>query len=417
MHRARSVPSLVVGLLLTLSAAAAEDVGRLSRSAGEAHRAADWPRFLELSRAIAAARPGLPAALVQLASAEARAGHPDEALRLLERVARMGLVVPAAQDEDFAALRPLRRFRRVVTRFERNARPAGRAAVAFRSGERGLIPEGLAFDPPRGRFLLGSVRQRTVYAVEQGALRPFARLPYGAFGMVADPARGALWVASTALPATSGFDAATERGRAALVRLDLATGAVAETHPAPAGDHSWGDVALGADGTVFVSDSRAPVIWALRDGTLAPFVEGPFVSLQGLAPSPDGRRLYAADYALGLFEVDLATRTVRALAAPRDACVGGIDGLYAVDARTLVGTQNGTTPRRIVRLRLAPDGRAIERVDVLLANHPELEEPTLGVVVNGAFHVNAAAQWDALGGGGQPDPAVLRDTVILRVPL
>ena len=44
-----------------------------------------------------------------------------------------------------------------------------------------------------------------------------------------------------------------------------------------------------------------------------------FVSLQGLDFSADGKTLYVADYANGLWRVDLATRTPTLLAAPARA--------------------------------------------------------------------------------------------------
>src|SRR6185436_7422889 len=50
-------------------------------------------------------RPRQPTYLYNLAGAEALTGHPEEALKWLQRVAAMGMALPAAQDDDFTSLR------------------------------------------------------------------------------------------------------------------------------------------------------------------------------------------------------------------------------------------------------------------------------------------------------------------------
>ena len=76
---------------------------------------------------------------------------------------------------------------------------------------------------------------------------------------------------------------------------------------AGAGGHALGDLAIGPRGDVFVTDSNDPVLYRLRPGadTLEALRESALSSLQGLAPSPDGRYLYLADYSHGLLRVDL----------------------------------------------------------------------------------------------------------------
>jgi len=141
----------------------------------------------------------------------------------------------------------------------------------------------------------------------------------------------------------------------------------------------------------------------------------PFVSLQGLALSADGKRIFVADYAKGVFAVDIESRRVRLLDAPRTAGILGIDGLYrAGDA--LIGVQNGSAPPRL--LRLVVDGERITSVEVLDAGHPSAPDPTLGVVVGDRFFYIGNSQWEAARPGGQMDPAVKpEDPVILQAEL
>jgi len=80
-------------------------------------------------------------------SAYALNGRPDEALDVLERVAKMGFDYPAAKDENLLSLRGSTRFPAVIERFAENAQTTGNPVLAFTLEESGLIPEGLAWDP------------------------------------------------------------------------------------------------------------------------------------------------------------------------------------------------------------------------------------------------------------------------------
>lgn len=349
------------------------------------------------------ARPQHPTLLYRLAIALEANGQREEAVRVLDRIATMGFVYPV--EKDF----PHARYAAVAKRFALNAKPIGTAKREFVIDRLGLIPEGMAYDGKR--FFVSSVRTKTIFAGD----REFATAPWGVFGMAADPKRGVLWATTTALPQVEGFDA-KDKGKSALLRIDLRDGKILETLPAPEGEHHFGDVAVAPDGEVYVSDSNVPVIYRVENGALTELVRGPFRSLQGLAVS--GATLFVADYSNGLFAIDRRTRDLRALRVPPSVSLLGIDGLYAVNANTLVATQNGTNPFRILRITLAPGGLAVSSVQTLLANSPLMGDPTLGVVANGRFYFNGNAQWELFGDDGKiSDPLKLSEAVVLSVPL
>ena len=383
------------------------------------------------------ARPQHPRLLYELAKALEANGQREEAVRALDRIASMGFVYPV--EKDFAH----ERYAAVAKRFAANAKPIGTAKHEFTIERLGLIPEGMAWDGKR--FFVSSVRTGKIFA--DG--KELATAPWGVFGMAADPKRGVLWATTTALPQVEGFKA-EDKGKSALLKIDLRDGKILETLPAPEGEHHFGDVAVAADGEVYVSDSGSPVIYRVRTERRLPagrsagilpapsrddeppgrrrsghleggaplesFVQGPFRSLQGLAVS--GNTLYVADYSLGIFAIDRRTGDLRPLKVPSNVSLLGVDGLYVVDATTLVATQNGTNPFRILRIALAPGGLAVSSVRTLLANSPLMGDPTLGVVANGRFYFNANAQWDLFGDDGKiSDPLKLSEAVVLSVPL
>jgi hypothetical protein len=385
---------LVLMLALAMRGDEVADSRRLQKEALDAYRAGNATLFLDRIAAASALRPQHPSMLYQLALAQAMNGRNDDALATLERVAAMGMVYAPAKAKELEPLHASPRYAAVVERFARNAAPQGAPRPAFSIRRPGLIAEGLAYDAATGRFFVSSVRKRMILAVDRAghATEFSSNLRWGVFGMAVDRQRRVLWAATSALPQTEGYLAA-DKDKAALLKIDLHSGRVLETlTPSDDAPHLFGDVLVAPGGEVFVSDSASPVVLHVAGHRLEPFVRGPFPSMQGLAS--DGHRLYVSDYTRGLHAVDLRTRDVYALATPPDVSLLGVDGIYLAAPRVLIGTQNGTSPNRIIRIRLTPDGLGVAGVDTLAANNPTLADPTLGVLANGAFYFNANAQWD-----------------------
>jgi hypothetical protein len=386
-------------LLLIAFAVHADDVSesrRLQTMAAEARRQNDLPLFLEKITAASALRPQHAGLLYQLAIAQALNGRSEDAKATLERIAAMGFGFAPAK--ELAALP-------VAEIFRRNELPVGKPAVALTLNAAEPLIEGIAHYG--GRIFLSSVRTRQIF---DGNGRVFAdKLPWGVFGMAVDAKRGLLWAATAAVPQMAGFTPADE-GKAAVVKLDLRTGRVLATFPMEKA--LFGDLAVARNGDVYVSDSTNPVIYKVEGERLVPFVRGPFSSLQGLAIT--NRTLYAADYSQGLFAIDTVTRDIHKLAVPRNTSLLGIDGLYLAAPNTLVATQNGTSPARVVRIVL--DSLRVKSVDVLTANDPRMTDLTLGTIRGKEFLFIANAQWSAWDEQGALRPETqLAPVTVLRV--
>ena len=410
---------LAIALLAVASTASADDLAdsrRLQQEALAAYKEKKPVVFLEKIRAASALRQQHPTLLVQLAVALAANERYREAVGVLDRVAAMGFVY-ALDDAELQPVRALPEFARAAKRFEANARPIGSAKLELTVDRLGLIPEGLAWDAQSKRLLISSVRTGEILAVNSGGeVQTLADAPWGVFGMAINARRGVLWATTAAMAQVEEFRA-EDKGKSALLRIDLETGRVLETLRAEdQAEHHFGDVTVAADGEVYVSDSASPVIFRVASGRLEPFLRGPFVSMQGIAAARNV--LYVADYAKGIFAVDLRTRDVHPLRVPPNASLLGVDGLYFVNDRTLIGTQNGTSPNRVIRIRLAPGGLAVSSVETLLANGSGMGDPTLGVVVGKRFFFNGNAQWDQFGEDGKiADPLKLQPAVVLSVPV
>jgi hypothetical protein len=415
---------LAVVLVICVSGSAladeVSDSRKLQAEALDAFHHKEYGSFLEKIRRASSLRPQHPSMLYQLATAYALNDQPDAALDDLERVAAMGFIYPAEDDPNLSALRASPRFGKIVASFRRNAQPVGSVRRAFTVAQSSMIAEGLAYDPASRRFFVSDVRHRAIYSTGEGQdVTAFAtNLPLGPFGMSVDTRRGILWVAASGVPQVEGLDRSMT-DHAALLKIDLATGRLLKTF-APHDDlkHLFGDVTVARSGDVFVTDSISPIIFRLRHDRFMQFARGPFTSLQGLAEAYDGSSLYVSDYTRGLYTVDLRTGESRALPVPANISLLGIDGLYLIGQRTLVGIQNGTNPNRVIRIQLTAGALSVSDVQTLAANADGMADLTLATKVGKFLYFNANGQWEQFDDEGHLKAgAKLERLRVLAVPL
>lgn len=278
-----------------------------------------------------------------------------------------------------------------------------------------VLVEALAFDR-RDRLLVSSVHRPGIYLLRKnGALKRWSAegATEGVFGIAADPARGDLWAASSGT--AHGGD---PRARPALIRFNLRNGRVRSVHEGPQGAKSFGDLAIGPDGAVYVSDSGSGVVLRLRPGGVAlePLVSlGPRGSPQGLAVSPDGRTLVFVGYGSGLHRVDLESGAHSRIETPNGMELRGVDGVTR-DGEDLLLVQNGIAPPRILRLELNDAWSAVDELHVL-ARDAGMQEPTSGVVRDGAFVFISRSQWTDFDAEGRPKSPTPAPAVISRLAL
>jgi hypothetical protein len=424
--------ALSVGFLALVSVAtfaAAEenqDAGAFFKQALKAHEQKDYTGFVENMEAALKLRPNHQIYIYDLAAGYALVGKKEQAVALLSRAAAMGFVFPEIEkDADFAALRSDSGFDAVLKKFADNRKPLGNSETAFTVHEKGLVPEGLAYDPNTKTFFLGSVYRRKIVAVNvPGKVRDFSKGSDGLWsvmGMKVDAKRRLLW-GCTAGHMQMANAKPEDDGKTAVFKYDLASAKLLKKYPGPDdGRKHWlGDLALDSRGNIYASDSLSPAIYVIRQDKdeIESFVAGsPFINPQGIVFMPDEKKLVMADYLKGLFLIDLQTKQIQEIAAPANVTLLGIDGIYRA-GHDIIAVQNGITPNRVVRMKLNDDFQNVEKLEVLEANNPLFDEPTLGVVVGDRFYFIANSQWGAIDAQGQlARPEKLRDPVILRLIL
>lgn len=370
--------------------------------------------------AVVANHPGL---ILLRARVAAASEQPQEALALWRRYAGLGFASNGARDPLYAAMTALPEWSAVADAMTANRAPVGDLQVAATITEAMAI-ESVVRDKTRGRMLVSAIAGRTILQIgADGVASPWlhADAPVaGVLGLVVDEGRGVLWAASSGMAAAVQADDPL-RDKAELLKIDLASGRILARYRAPdAPSRNFGDVALGPDGTVYVSDSTAGDVWRLAPGAeeLEPLVAaGVFGSPQGMAVSADGKALILADYGSGLHRIDLADGAVTPMPAPETASLIGVDTLLR-RGDALIVVQNGTAPMRVLRLTLSPDQTRIVAAQTLAANLETMTDPAGGSLDGDALVFVAVSQLGSYGddgalrNGAAPPPAI-----IARLPL
>ena len=353
-----------------------------------------------------------------LSRAQVQAGRLPQAIASMENVARYGEGFLPPRD-DFAPVWDHEAFRALRARMEERLPRLDIAATAFSLEDRTLIPEGIAYDPPSRSFFMGSVLQHKVVRLhEDGAAEDFVGLSGdldSVLGVAVDAPRRTLYVVST----NGMTDVADAKRRNAIVAYDVDSRRQLQRYDVP-GARQLNDVAVAPGGRVFTTDSASGAVYEIAvkgpGPTRAVVPPGGLRGSNGLAASPDGKRLWVA-HATGLAMLDLATGELKRVENLTRETVAAIDGLYAWRGE-LIGVQNVTTPGRVIRIALAPSGDAVVSVRTLLSHHhPLLDEPTTAAPTDHGLFVLAATGVGHVNRKGLVErPETVPRPTVLRVP-
>lgn len=395
-----SLVVLAVAVLPLPWSGAAEKTHREFRTEAEAaYQRKDYAAARTALRAALALRPDSPRYLHNLAAISALTGDRAAALATLRQLVAFGISVPVERDPDFASLQGTPEFQDVLRAFAANRQPHGNVtAVAELPGRTGIL-EGIAYRARTDELFLSDVHHRCIWRRDRdGRVVRFSAEDdelLGLFGLAIDERRNALWVAMSALPEMAGYTT-DQKGQTGLAAFSLTTSELTRV-VLVTGDGrpgALGDLAIAADGTVYATDSKVPVIWKLSPGAeeVEKAAESPdFSSLQGIVLIE--QTLIVADYSNGLFRVELPGGAVTPLAPPKDTTLLGLDGLVAIPGG-LIATQNGVEPQRVLHVRLSADLSRITSVAVLASGQPELTDLTLVTLANDRPTVIAGSGWD-----------------------
>jgi sugar lactone lactonase YvrE len=371
----------------------------LSLLAREARMVGDHAAWLKHGQATLARAPDHPDLLISVSRALAANDRPDEALDLLDEAIRRGARVDAAALPEYEALRTQGRFRALAARGLENRRPVSPPEEFLVIEDTTIDTEGIAYDEDTARLFIGSLRGGIWQVDLEGNMEAFAGAESGlreVVGLKVDRERRLLWVATSVFPDPFASEPKKDVGLSGVFAFDLDDGARVrncwlDERPV---EHGFNDLALAANGDVYVSDSAANAIYRLPGGEcrLERVIQDPRMTFpNGIALASDDAKLYVA-HVEGLSVVDLASGRRTALAVPGDAAVNSMDGLVR-DGDDLLGIQPSPNLARVLRIRLDERGTTIRDVVTVSSPPPDGLSQTTGVVV-GAHYYSVAGVID-----------------------
>jgi hypothetical protein len=385
---------------------AVEQLAQLQKQAHAAHAAGDKRGYLEAALKVRSLLNDAPDAIEATAIAYAEAGDTEHALAALNEFAAMGQAddrLLAGKDKAFVALHDLPEYKSILEKFRQNKTAVGRSEKVFALADPGLVPEDIDFDPQSKTFLITSVlEQKIVRVASSGQVSSFASSSSGwpMLALKVDAQRNRVWATEVAM---DGFTIApkSDWGRSAVLCFDLQTGKLLNRIEAPL-HTALGDMALSPAGVPIVSDGDGGGVYKVEDGRLVLINGKDFISPQTPVVLPGGNLVAVPDYARGIGILDLRSGAVQWVNYPASGhpagakvALNGVDGLYYVDGAFLL-TQNGTSPERVVRMKLDRSQANVESEELIERATATLGDPTHGVVVGDWFYYIANSGWNAL---------------------
>ena len=359
------------------------------------------------------------AALYFLAAARMHLGETREAMELLEQCVALGEGFDPSGGSEFAGLRNERAFTEMVERVKSRfpAVASGRRALA--TEDKDLIPEGLAWDPNREVFYLGSLHRKKIVQIDlQSRVSDFLQPQQERFlpilGIRMDPNDGTVW-ANT-------WEEKPGASRSQILHIASDGKVLARFAPKQSEQHGeqhgFNDLVVRKVGDIFTTDSVANQVFRLDPASKAfsPLhLHRQLFYPNGIALAEDDRTLYIAD-ALGVLKYDITASASGDVAPGPRNTLGGADGLYWYRG-SLIAIQNGIGRPRIAAHKLSADGSRVSKATILEFHTPFTVLPTTGAIRGSDFYFIANSQIDNLNGDSILDVTRLEPVRIAVVHL
>ena len=322
-------------------------------------------------------------------------GNSDIALDQLKKAAKLGYTssvsvykVHQMNDPAFNTLRQKKEFEEIFEIMKISDQPVHKSRIAFTVKDMKNGTEGITYDPVEEMFYLGSDNKivrvdhsgnSTVFTVEAkedqlGSVN----------GIHVDPVRRTLWACSN------------QENKVEILKYNLSSGKLIKKYAAPSDGnrHFFNDLVIHPNGDVYISDTLDSSVFKISYtfDKLELFLKNKLfiTGLNGITLSEDGRVIYVANDNLGIYKININTKSFTLLTHEQDFHTYGIDGLYFADnylyaIQPILLTQ-------VSRFSLNEDAVHLEDCEIFEKNTDDLRGPTTGVIVNDYFYFIADAR-------------------------
>lgn len=387
-----------------------ESVPQLQRLAAKAYEQDKHRAFVKIMEKLRQLRPLDTGYMYQLVLGYALVDNKTAAYDLMLSMQQQGAAYDFNSTEDSKNIRGTEVYEFVNKLMTQAGEPIGTVENILTLADNVVLPEAIDWDPVNEAFLIGTITDGRILRIgEDGKSTTIFQADnengmWSVFDIKVDAKRKIFWVSSAALPGFIGYQQ-KDFGRSALFKFDLESGKLLQRLPMAldGNPHSFANIALADDGSVYVADSQAPVIYVLKPGDKSAklFVASPdLLSIRSLVLNKDNTYLYLSDYSKGLFVVNIKSGQMRPPLMPDTLNTSGIDGMYRWED-SLIVIQNGFQPSRVLRLQLDDKGVEIVEMAALAVAQPVFDNPNFGVIRGDWLYYFANSHWGHVNAAGQ----------------
>ncbi len=380
-----------------------------------AYDSANYEAFLENMENAYQLNHTHPTILYNVAAGHALTGNPKKSILFLRKAILLNASLPFQEDSDFASIRNQKDFIDLTEEASKLNEPLESGVVAFKLSEVDLHPEGITYHEKEGAFFVSSVRKGKIVKVQDGEVSVFRDgLPNSVMGLGIDEKNKILWACTTPTENHENGNGSI----ASLLKFDL-KGRLLNEFISPDKEAWFGDLIVASNGDVYVTSSsqKIPAIYKY-DAELNEFDTflelNELVSLQGIALNEDENIIYLSDYKYGLYWISLSKKKLNTLQNGTEHPLKGIDGLYYND-NSLIAIHNGLKPFQVVKYKLNKPGDIIKSFEFLEKALPDMNEPTLGTIVDDDLYYIANSPWPFYDKENNFQSADASDPVIRKV--
>ncbi|MCK5147005.1 SMP-30/gluconolactonase/LRE family protein [bacterium] len=339
-------------------------------------------------------------------------GNEDIAIKYLKKATELGYTtklppdrIHHLNDTAFSKLRKEKKFEEIIIALKKVEKPIHNSQIAFTISDKELWPEGITYDPVEKMFYFGSVTKHKIVKVDHfGKSIDFTEEGQDGLNIVVgihvDPVRRTLWACSVS------------ETKKEIFKYNLSSGKLIKKYSFPPDEkkrYSFNDLVIHPNGDIYISGGGAIYViphdsdkleWFLRDNLI--------VLPNGITLSDDGRTIYSADQAIGIYKIDIKTKSFSLLSHSSEFSSIIIDGLYFRN-NNLYAVQ--PILNTISRFTLNKDATYIESREIYERNTAYLVFPTTGVIVGDYFYFIA----DPEGKSDKPGGIIIMKALIKSI--
>jgi len=299
-----------------------------------------------------------------------------------------------------------------ITNAQEKNNTINNSAYAFSISEKDLLPESIAYDSESNSFLIGSTRKGKVVRIDESGkqiefISPKQDGLLMVIGMKVDAVNRRLWVCSSGGENLIDYTFKDDiEGRpAGVFKFNLDTGKLIKKYVLNTkGEvHFFNDLVLDNNGNVYITHmfNKHSIYTIQKDkDKLEVFIEPDTLKYpNGITISDDNKFLFIA-HSEGISRIEISTKNYISIKNPNNfnlAYRESIDGIYYYK-NTLICVQPDIKTVQQLTLNSLLD--TVNHSKLLEVNHPMMNNPTTGIIIDNVFYYVANAQFGSFDKNG-----------------